>query len=173
MEEWISEDGICFVEKSGSQKTRNRAEMGIGAIQSSDSLTFQLYLTMALLSWNVRGLGNKDTTRALNNVVFKFRPSIVFLSETKGEKKYLEKIRMKMKFSNVFYFDPLGIIGGLALWWTEDPKITIFLRAYTSREKKTLSSNLNGSVKMNVSKMSKRIGNLLILAANPKFLERS
>ncbi|KAK9006380.1 hypothetical protein V6N11_035421 [Hibiscus sabdariffa] len=80
---------------------------------------------MALMSWNVRGLGNKETVRALKNDAFKFHPSIIFLSETKQKRKYLEKIRRNMKMENSFYVDPLGIAGGLALWWTKEVNITI------------------------------------------------
>ncbi|KAL4383076.1 hypothetical protein GQ457_15G021680 [Hibiscus cannabinus] len=70
---------------------------------------------MSLMSWNVRGLGNKETTRALKNVAFKFNPSIIFLSET------------KMKFNNAFYVHPEGIAGarGLAPWWMNDTKVII------------------------------------------------
>ncbi|KAL4384957.1 hypothetical protein GQ457_15G009130 [Hibiscus cannabinus] len=61
---------------------------------------------MALLAWNVRGLGNKDTVRALKNICFKHKNDIVFLSETKQKRRYLEKIRMRMKMDNAFYVDP-------------------------------------------------------------------
>ncbi|KAK9030714.1 hypothetical protein V6N11_032128 [Hibiscus sabdariffa] len=60
------------------------------------------------------GLGNKDTVRALKNATFNHRADIVFLSEMKQKKRYLEKIRMKMKFDNAFYIEPEGIAGGLA-----------------------------------------------------------
>ncbi|KAK8550978.1 hypothetical protein V6N12_039653 [Hibiscus sabdariffa] len=80
---------------------------------------------MALLAWNVRGLGNKDTVHALKNVCFKHKNDIVFLSETKQKRRYLEKIRMKMKMDNAFYVDPVGIAGGLALWWTNDVKLSV------------------------------------------------
>ncbi|KAK8508676.1 hypothetical protein V6N12_032672 [Hibiscus sabdariffa] len=73
---------------------------------------------MALLAWNVRGLGNKNNVRALKNICFKHKSDIVFLSETKQKKRYLEKIRMKMKLENAFYVEPTGIAGGLALWWS-------------------------------------------------------
>ncbi|KAL4334878.1 hypothetical protein GQ457_07G013060 [Hibiscus cannabinus] len=77
---------------------------------------------MTILAWNVRGLGNSDTIRALRNSVPKFQPNIVFLSETK---RYLEKIRMKMKFSHCYYEEPHGLAGGLSLWWSNDTLVTI------------------------------------------------
>ncbi|KAL4347364.1 hypothetical protein GQ457_17G006780 [Hibiscus cannabinus] len=41
---------------------------------------------MALVAWNVRGLGKKDIVRALKNVCFKYKNDIVFLSETKQKR---------------------------------------------------------------------------------------
>ncbi|KAK9028993.1 hypothetical protein V6N11_026123 [Hibiscus sabdariffa] len=32
---------------------------------------------------------------------------------------------MKMKFSQAFYEDPIGTVGGLALWWNEDASVNI------------------------------------------------
>ncbi|KAK8514833.1 hypothetical protein V6N12_057729 [Hibiscus sabdariffa] len=80
---------------------------------------------MALLAWNVRGLGNKDTVRALKNICFKHKNDIVFLSETKQKRRYLEKIRMRMKMDNACYVDPVGIAGGLALWWSNNVKLSM------------------------------------------------
>ncbi|KAK9035692.1 hypothetical protein V6N11_077725 [Hibiscus sabdariffa] len=80
---------------------------------------------MALLAWNVRGLGNKDTVCALKNICFKNKNDIVFLSETKQKKRYLEKIRMRMKLDNAFYVEPIGIAGGLALWWNNEVKLSV------------------------------------------------
>ncbi|KAK8482329.1 hypothetical protein V6N11_035672 [Hibiscus sabdariffa] len=74
---------------------------------------------------NVRGLGNKDTVRALKNAVFKYRDDIIFLSETKQKKRYIKKIHMKLKIDNVFYVELDGISGGLALWWSNDVKLFI------------------------------------------------
>ncbi|KAK8569269.1 hypothetical protein V6N12_007799 [Hibiscus sabdariffa] len=80
---------------------------------------------MSLMSWNVRGLGNKKTVRSLKSVSFKFKSSIIFLSETKKKRRYLEKIKMKMKLSESFYVDPIGIAGGLTLWWKNKVNLSI------------------------------------------------
>ncbi|KAK9037482.1 hypothetical protein V6N11_022393 [Hibiscus sabdariffa] len=86
---------------------------------------FFLFRSMTILAWNVRGLSNRDTIRALRNSVQKFLPNIVFLSETKQKKRYLEKIRMKMKFSHCYYEEPHGLARGLSLWWSNDTQVTI------------------------------------------------
>ncbi|KAK9042566.1 hypothetical protein V6N11_017635 [Hibiscus sabdariffa] len=80
---------------------------------------------MAILAWNVRGLGNKDTNRALRKSIQKFQPDIILLSETKQKKGFLEKVKTKMKMAYSFYVEPCGIVGGLALWWSNDTQITI------------------------------------------------
>ncbi|KAK9011043.1 hypothetical protein V6N11_043900 [Hibiscus sabdariffa] len=80
---------------------------------------------MAVFAWNVRGLGNKDSVHALTNSIRKCQPDIVFLSETKQKKRYLEKIKMKMKLENSFYVEPTGLAAGLSLWWSKDTQIKI------------------------------------------------
>ncbi|KAK8594012.1 hypothetical protein V6N12_046083 [Hibiscus sabdariffa] len=86
----------------------------------------QFYDTiMSTMAWNVRGLGNKEMIRAIRNATLRFKPSLIFLSETKKKKRYWEKINMKLKMRESFYVDPIGIAGGLALWWTEDVNLSI------------------------------------------------
>ncbi|KAK9011087.1 hypothetical protein V6N11_043944 [Hibiscus sabdariffa] len=80
---------------------------------------------MSIMSWNARGMGNKGTVRALKDIAFKFKPGIIFLSETKKKKRYLEKIKMKMKLDYSFYVDQIGIAGGLALWWLHEVSMVI------------------------------------------------
>ncbi|KAL4388449.1 hypothetical protein GQ457_09G015690 [Hibiscus cannabinus] len=63
--------------------------------------------------------------KALKNATFKFKPSIIFLSETKQKNRYLKKIKMKMKMMESFYVDQSGIAGSLVLWLSTDAKISI------------------------------------------------
>ncbi|KAK8986255.1 hypothetical protein V6N11_013749 [Hibiscus sabdariffa] len=63
--------------------------------------------------------------RALKNAAFRYKPEIIFLSETKKKKRYLEKIKMKMKMDESFYVEPVGIAGGLALWWTNNVNVDV------------------------------------------------
>ncbi|KAK8483376.1 hypothetical protein V6N11_025576 [Hibiscus sabdariffa] len=80
---------------------------------------------MDIVAWNARGLGNPNTTHALKDSLLKFKPSVVFLSETKKKRKYLERLRTKNRFSGSFYVDPRGLAGGLALWWAEGISVSI------------------------------------------------
>ncbi|KAK8996479.1 hypothetical protein V6N11_081751 [Hibiscus sabdariffa] len=96
-----------------------------GQFLSCESLLYFDYSHMAILAWNVRGLGNRETVRALMNSIRKSQSDIVFLSETKQKRRYLEKIKMKMKLEHSFYVEPIGLAGGLALWWSKDFQIKI------------------------------------------------
>ncbi|KAK8572743.1 hypothetical protein V6N12_028788 [Hibiscus sabdariffa] len=62
-----------------------------------------------------RGLGSSETKRALNNIIFKFQPCLIFLMETKQKSSKLEKLRRRCLFTNRFYVEPKGKVGGLAL----------------------------------------------------------
>lgn len=73
---------------------------------------------MSCLSWNCQGLGAALTKKALNDLCKKHKPSIVFLMETRMKSNKLEKVRRKcFGAGSMWYVDPIGSSGGLALWW--------------------------------------------------------
>ncbi|KAL4362224.1 hypothetical protein GQ457_04G017210 [Hibiscus cannabinus] len=80
---------------------------------------------MAILSRNVRGLGQKETIKTLRYLTDKFQSKVVLFSETKQKKIFLEKIRSKFKFQSSFYIDLIGIGRGLAFWWTGNIDMSI------------------------------------------------
>ncbi|KAG5524499.1 hypothetical protein RHGRI_031233 [Rhododendron griersonianum] len=45
--------------------------------------------------------------------------------ETKNKRDALERIRRRLHFSNSSYVDPVGLSGGLALWWKDDVDIDV------------------------------------------------
>ncbi|GLT87904.1 hypothetical protein SLE2022_059570 [Rubroshorea leprosula] len=71
---------------------------------------------MNIFSWNCQGLGQALTRRVLKDLIFKHRLCLVFLMETKKNRRYLEWLRRRLSFSAGVYVDPLGYSGGLALW---------------------------------------------------------
>ncbi|GKV19300.1 hypothetical protein SLEP1_g29582 [Rubroshorea leprosula] len=81
---------------------------------------------MNILSWNCQGLGQALTRRVLKDLIFKHRPCLVFLMETKKTMRYLEGLRRRLSFANGVYVEPQGYSGGLALWWTDEVHISIF-----------------------------------------------
>ena len=56
----------------------------------------------------------------LREVVRLHSPELVFLSETKKKKSYLNKVKQWIKFDNVFVMDPVGIAGRLAVLWKKE-----------------------------------------------------
>lgn len=45
--------------------------------------------------------------------------------ETKNKQSLLEKIRRRLHFSYLCYVDPMGISGGLALWWNDEVDLQV------------------------------------------------
>lgn len=81
---------------------------------------------MSLLSWNCQGMGVALTVRALKDICKRYTPKLVFLIETRMVEKKLNKIRRSIHgFNNNFNVDPVGLSGGLALWWQDDVKLKV------------------------------------------------
>ncbi|KAG5530896.1 hypothetical protein RHGRI_025747 [Rhododendron griersonianum] len=45
--------------------------------------------------------------------------------ETKNNRNTLDRIRQQLQFSNCCYVDPVGLAGGLALWWKDEVDIEV------------------------------------------------
>ena len=80
---------------------------------------------MNSLGWNCRGLGNPRSVRALHDLVRRWAPKIVFLSETKLRTKRMERIRDRIGFANGLFVSSFGRSGGLALLWTRETDLEI------------------------------------------------
>ncbi|KAL7175920.1 hypothetical protein ACSBR2_029486 [Camellia fascicularis] len=66
------------------------------------------------------GLGRPLTVQILRGLISTHRPKVVFLMKTKNKAGYLDRLRRRFHFPHKCYVDPLGISGGLALWWADD-----------------------------------------------------
>ena len=77
------------------------------------------------ISWNCRGLGNPRSVRALQDLVWRYNPIVVFLMETKAKIRRMERIRNKLGFANHLCVPCMGRSGGLALLWTREVDIEI------------------------------------------------
>ncbi|XP_071912962.1 uncharacterized protein [Coffea arabica] len=73
--------------------------------------------------WNCRGVGSPLTVPQLREVIRLHSPSLVFLSETKKKKSFLNSVKQWIKFDNVFVVDPVGLAGGLAVLWKQELKV--------------------------------------------------
>jgi exonuclease III len=72
---------------------------------------------MRMGGWNGRGMGNGPAVRGLLALQKKEDPDILFLSETKFDKKGIEKLRYALRMPSVVFVESVGKSGGLALFW--------------------------------------------------------
>lgn len=84
---------------------------------------------MIQLSWNCHGLGRSVTTQALKELIFKHRPSIVFLSETRMKDDRLSEIKKFCKMPHGESVKPVRTGGGLALWWDNSVKVQVLFKS--------------------------------------------
>uniref|UniRef100_A0A803PYI0 Reverse transcriptase domain-containing protein n=1 Tax=Cannabis sativa TaxID=3483 RepID=A0A803PYI0_CANSA len=81
---------------------------------------------MKLLSWNVQGIGNPWTLRALQSHIKEFDPSIIFLAESKLTYYQAQCLCAALQFGENFYsVDRVGLSGGLLLMWKEGIQIRV------------------------------------------------
>jgi hypothetical protein len=71
---------------------------------------------MNILCWNCRGLGTASTVAELRLLVKRFRPSLLFLSETKMKDSKARNLMWSLGFSGCFAVSSEGSSGGLALF---------------------------------------------------------
>ena len=58
---------------------------------------------MRILSWNYHGLGNTPTVRHLQGIHGQYSPEIIFLSETKSRRFYMESIVEMLGFHDPYF----------------------------------------------------------------------
>lgn len=68
---------------------------------------------------------------SLTDLVRKFSPSVVFLSETKCSTKDIKRIQRRLGLTHGVWVGPVGCAGGLALLWSKDEEVN--LRSMHSR----------------------------------------
>lgn len=72
---------------------------------------------MIVAAWNCRGAGSSLTIPCLKEVIHLHSPNIIFLCETKNQKKFLNGFKRKIGFEEMALVDPVGKAGGLAVFW--------------------------------------------------------
>lgn len=85
---------------------------------------------MNTLSYNFRGLGKALAITRLTSLVRREALKVVFLMETKCDRKKMEEIRDRIGFMGCFVVDCVGRSGGLCLLWNEE--VTVSIKSYTS-----------------------------------------
>ena len=87
---------------------------------------------MRILSWNCQGVGNTPTVRHLQEILGQYFPEIIFLSETKKKRWYIEGLVEKLGFHDVLTVEPRGRSGGLAVLWKSSCSVKILQARFGS-----------------------------------------
>ncbi|KAJ1388113.1 Endonuclease/exonuclease/phosphatase [Sesbania bispinosa] len=80
---------------------------------------------MSWLSWNCRGLSVSSTISELKELCSKYKPSLVFLSETRATGNKVEAVKRQLRFQHCFWIDLIGLSGGLCILWSRSLKVSI------------------------------------------------
>lgn len=84
---------------------------------------------MRILVWNCRGLGHPRTVQELIRLVRMHCPNVVFISEVRQQKFFMENIGWRIGFRNCYPVPVKGKGGGLALYW--DDSVTVDLASFS------------------------------------------
>ncbi|KAL7111975.1 hypothetical protein ACP275_05G123500 [Erythranthe tilingii] len=79
---------------------------------------------MSCLIWNCQGSGVPLTIHVLGEILRKFHPDLVFLSETKTSAQRIEHFKRKWNLFGMAV-DSIGQSGGLALLWKKDMNVDL------------------------------------------------
>ncbi|KAL9170488.1 hypothetical protein ABFS82_04G147800 [Erythranthe guttata] len=83
---------------------------------------------MSCIFWNCQGLGGPLTVHCIGDLIRKFNPDLVFLSETKCDAAKIEILKRKWDLFGL-NVNKIGKSGGLALLWRKD--ITVNVLSYS------------------------------------------
>lgn len=82
---------------------------------------------MIILSWNFRGVGVPSTVQSLKELCNNFKPSLLFLMETKSCNSRLTLLGKKLGFPSMWSVDVVGKSGGLCLFWNYDVDVIVVM----------------------------------------------
>jgi len=74
---------------------------------------------MSLMSWNYRGFGNLRSIKALEKVINKKEPTIVFLMEMKSYREWMNNVKDKCNMKHGLIVPSEGRSSVLVLMWKE------------------------------------------------------
>lgn len=80
---------------------------------------------MSHLAWNCQGLGRALTVQKLRELIRSHVPSMVFLMEIKQNCHGVNSLRRQCGYYKGICVDPVGLAGGLALWWKPEVEVEI------------------------------------------------
>ncbi|XP_012857002.1 PREDICTED: uncharacterized protein LOC105976270 [Erythranthe guttata] len=97
---------------------------------------------MSCIFWNCQGLGAPLTIHVLGDILRDCRPLLVFLSETKGTRPLLEKLKRRWNL-NGFGIDKVGNSGGLILFWQKEVEVDLISYSNNHIDAEVLDKNHN------------------------------
>ena len=80
---------------------------------------------MNAIAWNCQGAGAYLTKHHLRKLHRFFHPRFLFLSETKKNFNFLQDFKFEFGYDNLFTVEPVGLSGGLALFYMNDADVEI------------------------------------------------
>ncbi|KAJ1431598.1 Endonuclease/exonuclease/phosphatase [Sesbania bispinosa] len=115
---------------------------------------------MSWICWNCRGLAAASTIRELKGLCSKYKSSLVFLSETRAVGQKIERFRRQLRFDHCFWVNPIGLSGGLCIFWKRPLIISV-----SSHSQNYIHATVEDS-------MEERIWETTFLYRNPNFQQR-
>ncbi|KAF7844395.1 reverse transcriptase [Senna tora] len=105
---------------SGGILTRNAQTSGQNFDESDLSMDFKI------LIWNARGAGSSEFRNIMLDMKRRYRPNVVFVSETRIEGGRADNVINSLGMDGRFKVDPIGYAGGLwVLWDTANVRISV------------------------------------------------
>ncbi|KAF7814603.1 reverse transcriptase [Senna tora] len=84
------------------------------------------YMDFKILIWNARGAGSPEFRRIILDMKQRYRPNVIFVSETRIEGNRADNVINSLDFTGRFKVDPIGYAGGLwILWNMNDIKLSV------------------------------------------------
>ena len=97
---------------------------------------------MTTLSWNCRGLRSNLTVRRLEEMCREHLPDFLFLLETKNSSDHVERVTRPLGYDHFFLVNPVGLSGGLALFWKQSHEVEILSSSNRFIDTKVKAGNL-------------------------------
>ena len=120
-------DGLAAARERGRRGPLPRVRT---MARNANSYLASIAYVMSLLCWNCRGLGADPTVGELRFLVKKFRPSLLFLSQTRMRDSKARNFMWSLGYDTAFAVSSDGFSGGLVLYALSS--MSVKLLAYSS-----------------------------------------
>ena len=98
---------------------------------------------MTTLSWNCRGLSSNLTVRRIEEMCHEHLPDFLFLLETKNSSDHVEAVTRSLGYDHKFLVNPVGLSGGLALFWKQSFQVEVLSSSNRMIDTKVKAGNID------------------------------